>query len=100
MAYDTPALSKVAILMTDGEFNSAYESGNGKTTEQALKLCDGMKKQGIAVYAVVFKAPKAAKELMTECASPGNFFAAESGDDLDKAYKAIAVRISRLRLAS
>jgi len=100
MAYDTPALSKVAILMTDGEFNSAYEKGNGSTQDQALKICAGMKAQGIQVFAVVFQAPAAAKDLMTTCASAGSFYAAENASDLDKAYKAIAVRISRLRIAS
>lgn len=98
--YDTPALSKVAILMTDGEFNSRYEASNGPTTDQALKICNAMKAEGIQVYAVVFQAPTEAKDLMTKCASPGSFYAAESAADLKNAYKSIAVRISRLRIAS
>lgn len=100
LAYETPSLNKVAILMTDGEFNSAYEKGNGTTSEQSLKLCDAMKAQGVEVFAVVFQAPKEAKDLMTKCASPGSFYAAENGAELQKAYKSIAVRISRLRIAA
>jgi Flp pilus assembly protein TadG len=70
-AYDTPELSKVAILMTDGEFNTAYESANGDVSTQALALCDAMKNDGIEVFAVTFQAPAVAKTLMTKCASAG-----------------------------
>ncbi len=99
-AYDTPALSKVAILMTDGEFNTAYESGNGDVSTQALALCGAMKDAGVDVFAITFQAPAAAKALMTKCASVGSFYAAENATELDAAYKSIAVRISKLRIAS
>ncbi|MEP7210661.1 MAG: Tad domain-containing protein [Alphaproteobacteria bacterium] len=99
-AYDTPDLTKVAILMTDGEFNTAYESGNGDVSSQALSLCGAMKGDGVQVFAITFQAPSAAKTLMTKCASGGSFYAAENATELEAAYKSIAVRISKLRIAS
>jgi Flp pilus assembly protein TadG len=98
--YNTPTLSKVAVLMTDGEFNSAYESSNGSTATQALAICNAMKARGITVYAVVFDAPQVAKDLMQQCASPSSFYTADNGDQLEQAYRSIAIRISRLRIAS
>jgi Flp pilus assembly protein TadG len=99
-SYDTPELTKVAILMTDGEFNTAYESGNGDVSTQALSLCGAMKAKGIQVFAITFQAPAVAKTLMTKCASAGSFYAAENATELEAAYKSIAVRISKLRIAS
>ncbi|MDZ4759480.1 MAG: pilus assembly protein TadG-related protein [Alphaproteobacteria bacterium] len=100
MAYDTPSLSKVAVLMTDGEFNSSYEASNGNTQTQARALCDAMKAQGVQIFSIAFDAPAAAEAMMTYCASPGSFYSADNGAELQAAYQAIAVRISRLRIAS
>jgi len=59
-AYGTPKLHKIAVLMTDGEYNTEYDRGvktsttggqspNGTSTEQARQLCASMKAAGITV---------------------------------------------------
>jgi len=68
-AYGSDNLEKIAILMTDGEYNTQYDSNgiavnqnatscpqaaNGCSTAQALALCSAMKAKGITVYTVGF----------------------------------------------
>ena len=63
-------VKKIAILMTDGEYNTQYDSNgisvnqnsyptcssaaNGCSTTQARSLCAAMKQQGISVYTIGF----------------------------------------------
>lgn len=98
-AYDEPDSTKVAILMTDGEFNKDYMSG-GDSFAHAKKYCDGMKAEGIVIYTVAFKAPQQGEEILAYCASgAGNAFKASSGQQLEDAYQKIATNISDLRLS-
>ena len=60
--------AKIAILMTDGEYNTQYDvngintdrtpgagaAANGTSATQAKALCTGMKAKGIEVYTVGF----------------------------------------------
>ena len=106
-------LAKYAIIMTDGEFNTAY--ANVKTTQTvsnqpvksmnyALSLCDNMKKKGIQIFTVGFDLKeKTATDTLKACASPAQggvqyFYSAKTGAELIEAYKIIAQRIKTVRL--
>ena len=96
----TPKLLKAMILMTDGMFNKEYESGNGKSADQALKLCANMKAKGIAVYTIGFQAPADALAILAACASsPSHFFDANDGAQLNATFKDIANRLTSLRIS-
>lgn len=111
-AYGQTGLSKIAILMTDGEYNVQYCNGvntsdigcmspNGSSMEQAEQLCKNMKASGITVFTIGFDLYRDGRQarMLEECASsPANYFNAESGDALRQAFRDIAVRITPLRL--
>lgn len=99
--YDDPEFTKVAILMTDGMFNSTYESDNGDSIAQARALCDGMKTSGVTVYTVGFQVPAEVLPVLKYCAtSPNHFFDARDGQELRGTFQTIAKRLSGLRIAS
>jgi len=120
-AYDQESTLKVAILMTDGEFNTHYcngviarnasgvgsndrincDSPNGTGFAQAEAMCDAMKAQGVVVYTVGFDlgGVAGAAEVLEACASsPAHFFNADDGDDLRAAFQSIGRAIQQLRL--
>ncbi|MCB1504588.1 MAG: VWA domain-containing protein [Hyphomicrobiaceae bacterium] len=108
--YDEPGLRKIAILMTDGEYNTQYADGfpvsansapNGSSTEQARTLCTNMKAKGITVYTVGFKLDRGgdSEQTMQMCASDASMaFSADNGDALKQAFRDIALQISTLYL--
>ncbi len=108
-AYDAPKLMKIAILMTDGEYNTQYTadgisgtSPNGDSNTQARALCDGMKAQGITVYTVGFQlgGNQTAIGTLNYCATtPGHFYDADDGEQLKSAFRDIALKISSLYLS-
>ena len=122
-AYDEEDLVKVAILMTDGEFNTVYRNGvvaknstsgsgslayqinqnslNGSSYNQAEQLCAAMKDQGILVYTVAFDvAGSQAEAIMEECATdPSYAYNPSDGTELKDVFRAIARRVSTLRLS-
>ncbi len=115
---------KVAILMTDGQFNTAYagiKDGNAfristEATEKSAtysgRLCDSMKKDGIQVFTIGFDlnnpsmsadARTKAKALLKNCSSPDtsamkHYFEASTGQELDAAFKEIISNTERLAL--
>ena len=95
-----PLLYKIAILMTDGEYNTYY-SGDDSAT-QARAICDGMKAKGIEVYTVGFQIAEGgtADTTMKLCAtSSDHYYSAEDGNALKSAFRDIALKISTLRLS-
>ena len=122
-AYGAPEVLKIAVIMTDGEFNTAYCNGvigkdagsgsgsssdhincnatNGSSASQALKQCTAMKEKGLIVFTVGFDLDtQSAKDLMTQCASgPAYAYIASDGAALKEAFRSIAINISRLRLS-
>ncbi len=122
-AYNTNSLFKVAVLMTDGEYNSAYCSGviagdstsgsgspadqincnapNGHSFDQALNYCAAMKNAGITIYTIGFEVvndPRA-QRLVRECASsPGHAYMATGSTQLRDVFKSIARAINEVRL--
>ena len=123
-AYGTKHLSKVAILMTDGEFNSAYCNGvisqdstngsgssanhidcdasNGNSYAQSEALCSAMKAEGVVVYTIAFDLIDTAnaQELMTLCASGSDYrYDAADEEELQTVFDAIARRLTSLRIS-
>jgi hypothetical protein len=101
VAYSEEKVRKVAILMTDGMFNSTYESANGSSVTQARNICDNMKNSGITVFTVGFQAPVDVVPTLQYCAtSPKHFYNATDGAELRKTFSEIANRLNGLRLSS
>ena len=111
---DSKKVAKYAVLMTDGEFNTAF-AGVPKNDQTILyqgtrsrtnaeKLCAAMKKDGIEIFTIGFQLSEpAAKTVMRNCASPDSgaskhYFEASTGEELDRAYQTIARNIERLAL--
>jgi len=123
-AYGADDLLKIAVLMTDGEFNTPYCNGviaadagsgsgsandkincnatNGDPFAQAAALCAGMKAEGVIVYTVGFDISDNVDvvNVLTNCAtSPAHAKLADNGGDLQTVFRQIAVEISNLRVA-
>jgi Flp pilus assembly protein TadG len=107
-------IAKVAILMTDGEFNTAF-AGVKQGDEPILKqdtrartnaesICSAMKKDGIEVYTVGFQLTEAnAKTVLKNCSTPDvssikHYFEASTGAELDAAFSEIIKNTERLTL--
>lgn len=104
VAYGTEKTQKIAVLMTDGEYNywGAASSNVTTTNNKALSLCTGMKNAGITVYTIGFDlgGSNAAINMLRSCASdPSKFYNAEDGAALRAAFRDIALQIATLRLS-
>ncbi len=112
--YNPESATKIAILMTDGEYNTEYSNGvmtrhqpngtqspNGSSDTQADKLCENMKATGITVYTIGFALNNnKAKSTMKNCAtSEEHYFLAEDGEKLREVFREIAFQIAKLRLS-
>ena len=111
-------VTKVVILMTDGEFNRAYwnSAGNtpsadidplisGSSAYQALQLCDNIKDRvaepyGPTIYTISFLAPASADALMQQCSGAGNAYTAENRADLIAAFTDIVERLTSLAITN
>ncbi|MCX7305720.1 MAG: pilus assembly protein [Hyphomicrobiales bacterium] len=111
--YDPKKVAKYAILMTDGEFNTAFAgvSKKGTTTNQptlsrgnADQLCAKMRAEGIEIFTVGFMLNEDnAKKIMQKCASADtssikHYYETSSGTELNQAFQAIARNIERLAI--
>ena len=89
--------------MSDGDYNTWYNSNSqGDATDQAAELCTNMKKHGITVYAVGFELVKgsSAETVLKACASDNSkYFDADSGSELEQAFRDIAIQLSTLYLS-
>lgn len=120
-AYGTDKLKKIAVLMTDGEYNTSYTSNgyavsesisgtrvtckgaaNGCSNVQAVALCTAMKEKGIEVYTVGFQLgdSQLAINTLSSCATDAShFYNSTTGDALKAAFRDIALKISTLYLS-
>jgi len=105
--YGTKDLIKAVVLMTDGEFNAAY-AGSDRRPEtdresfrRTANLCDNAKSKGIVVFSVAFDLDDPnARDALSDCASTEDFFyRAENEEELRKAYRDIAIKLTNLRLS-
>lgn len=120
-AYDAEAVLKVAVIMTDGEFNTHYCNGvvssnsssvsssnrincnaqNGTGFSQAVAMCTRMKNDGIVIYTVGFDvgSNQDVQDTLEDCASSaGHYYQASNGTQLRAAFQSIARAIQQLRL--
>jgi uncharacterized protein YegL len=106
-AYGNPNITKVVLLMTDGDFNTAYTAGIStaeQTAESAVRTmahCNAMKDpaRNIQIYTVAFQAPPAAETLLRNCASStSHYFDANDNAQLKAAFKEIAKRMQQIRI--
>lgn len=112
-AHSAKKTAKYAILMTDGEFNTAFagvsQGGNVKNQGSLARTnaeahCAAMRKDGIEIFAVGFMLKEAAaKAVMKNCASPdtsaiAHYYEVADGAALNAAFLAIAANIERLAL--
>jgi Flp pilus assembly protein TadG len=91
-----PKLYKVAVLMTDGEYNNARASGWTTSTvnNAANALCSSMKAKGIEIYTVGFETSEAAEDLLKDCATDeDHFYSATGAEALQQAFKEIGQRV-------
>lgn len=124
-SYGDDGVLKIAVLMTDGEYNSSYCNGvisgptstsgsgsqsdqincaapNGHAFNQAQALCAAMKQRGVIVYTVGFDVvdDQRARDLVDGCAtSDDHVYYADNGAELRAAFRAIALAITQLRLS-
>jgi Flp pilus assembly protein TadG len=113
LAYNPKKVAKYAILMTDGEFNTAFagvpkggNTGNqaGLSSAYAEHLCDEMKKDGIEIFTVGFMLKEAgAKTTLGDCASPDaksvkHYYETSSGAELKAAFLEIASKVESLAI--
>ncbi|MFN4225096.1 MAG: ubiquitin-activating E1 FCCH domain-containing protein [Hyphomonas sp.] len=121
--YNQRSLFKVAVLMTDGEYNSAYCNGviagnstsgsgstadqincnatNGHSFDQALAYCAAMKNSGFIIYTIGFEvvSDPRATQLVNQCASTaGHAYMASGAAQLREVFQAIARSINEVRL--
>jgi hypothetical protein len=117
-AYGTAKLKKIAVLMTDGEYNTQYTSAgiddgswsltycpnaaNGCSSAQAVAQCTAMKAKGIEIFTVGFQlgGSQIATDTLSSCATDANhFYNSSTGDALKAAFRDIALKISTLYLS-
>lgn len=107
--YNDENVAKYAILMTDGEFNTAFagvrEGDNtrnqpGKSRSYAERLCQEMRDDGIEIFTIGFMLNQAnAKRVMRNCASSASqYYEVADGEALVTAYEDIARNIEQLTL--
>lgn len=121
VAYNTSGNQKIAIIMTDGDFNTPYCTGviaadagsgsgsssthincnspNGSSSSQATSLCTAMKNAGIKVYTIGFTVTSAAQTLLTDCSSgTGYNYFPTTNSQLESVFTDIANSILNLRV--
>lgn len=121
--YNKKKIAKVAILMTDGQFNTAFADvgkhdavrikQGSKSRSYAESLCKNMKDDGIEIYTIGFdlNAPDMnaeerdqAKSVLKNCSSPDtdnkikHYFEASTGAELDAAFSEIILNTENLAL--
>lgn len=124
-AKGAPKLRKIAVLMTDGQYNINYCKGveaknsdqspdincnseNGKSLAQATSLCSALKAPlgsgngaKIEVFTVGFQVNSTAKTFLQNCATDtSHYYDATTDDALKAAFRDIALKISTLRLTN
>lgn len=102
-----PKLQKIAVLMTDGEYNTRYGSNCGSTcvssvSNNAKQICTNMKAAGITVYTIGFMLDNTtATNTLRDCATaPEYFYESSNGEELRAAFRDIALKIATLRITN
>ena len=119
--FDQNKVAKIAILMTDGQFNTAFAGGRGaprsqdqgqKSRANAESICDNMKRDGIEIFTIGFDLNDPAmstterdqaKSVLKDCStadtsSMKHYYEAANGDELSQAFSAISRNIEKLTI--
>ena len=106
----SPDVIKSVVIMTDGVFNTSYMGGYASNTQPAVDesyaqfigLCTAMKAKGVAVYTVLFGLvdPTAEAKMMACASSPGNYYLASNGTQLQASFQQIADKLNNLRITN
>jgi Flp pilus assembly protein TadG len=116
----SPKLKKIAILMTDGAYNTyQYGQNDSNNGAKAVAMCQAMKAKGIIVYTIGFDLSHEANaasaiDTLTKCSSSGavaggatdvaqqvgGFFNAQTPAALQSAFRQIALEVSTLRITN
>jgi hypothetical protein len=96
---------KVAIIMTDGVFNTSHAGGtlsasgySSQSYDMFRTICEGMRNQGIRVYTVAFDLNDAtALQRLADC-SGSNALTAASSTQLDEVFRSIVAELSSIRI--
>jgi Flp pilus assembly protein TadG len=115
-APESPSVRKIVLLLTDGQFNLAYNNGGaalgypdafnpavpGSSGYQALKLCNNMLQPstGVTIYTIGFATPPEAAALLKSCSGEANYFDASDSNKLLTSFRNIASKLVSLRLSS
>lgn len=110
MVNGRPKLKKVAVLMTDGEYNTYRgwkESDQAMVSANARTICQNMKNAGIEIYTVGFGLDQLAPAKRAEaeatlkaCGSDiEHFYSALNVDQLKGAFRDIALKMAALRIS-
>ncbi len=102
-------LRKVAVLMTDGVFNTLRSGKDQSTTmvaTHAKNICQAMKDQGIEIYSVGFSLDllsssdrTVAEDMLKSCGTDlAHFYSSLSVNDLKQAFRDIALKVTPIRL--
>jgi len=113
--YHLTKVHKIAVLMSDGVYALTHDdmgvqtdvsggnANNASSDDQAIAICDNMKKSGIEVFAVGFgiQNNQTAINTLQSCASDAmKYYDAADGTKLKAAFRDIALRVSSLRLVN
>lgn len=126
--YKTPGVTKVVMLLTDGEnvvygasntpqksdytsygylasgrFGSSNQAAAARNVDGWTKdVCTQLKSQGVQIYTMVLQADTAAnRSLYSACASdPSDYYAVEDPAKLPNVFQTIAHKFSRLQLTN
>jgi len=126
--YKTPGVTKVVMLLTDGEnvvygasntpqksdytsygylasgrFGSSNQTAAARNVDGWTKdVCTQLKSQGVQIYTMVLQADTAAnRSLYSACASdPSDYYAVEDPAKLPNVFQTIANKFSRLQLTN
>jgi|GEM_PF-625099 len=117
-------VKKIMILMTDGEYNSAYADGvmsgqlnyvnyndsnvinkapdNGDPFTQSKAICSAIKASGVEIYVITFQLDKTKSQrvdLTTSCATDAKHLIDADNTSLDSAFSTIANQLQEMRIA-
>lgn len=120
--FDRNRVAKIAILMTDGQFNTAFAGGRGASRSQdqgqrsranAENICDNMKRDGIEIFTIGFDLNDPAmtaterdqaKSVLKDCATDDtsslkHYYEAANGAELSHAFGEISRNIEKLTIS-
>jgi Flp pilus assembly protein TadG len=109
-SYADQSVIKAVVIMTDGQFNTAYKSGDtssdatqiSESNAEFASLCTNMRLKKIRVYTIGFglAGNPAAKQVLKDCVlDPADFFDAETDTQLVGAFANITEQLQTLRVA-